>query len=169
MAAFAKFEGTKGVKGESTDSEHRDQVLLQTMSAPVHRSIPEGAKDQQRMRGETTMGDVVMVRELDLSSVGLQEACADGTLFTAVTIHFTTQLAGKNKTYLEYVLENVIVTGYSLHAHHSGQPLPTEEVTLNYTKARWKYTKWLQTDKSSDPQNESSHGSFDVGAQEKLS
>jgi len=36
-------------------------------------SIPEGAKDAQRSRGDTTLGDVVIVRELDKSSTKLQE------------------------------------------------------------------------------------------------
>lgn len=30
-------------------------------------------------RGETTLGDVVVVRQLDASSTKLQEACANGT------------------------------------------------------------------------------------------
>ena len=44
------------------------------MSAPIHRTIPEGARDQQRARGDTTLGDIVVVRELDKSSTPLQAA-----------------------------------------------------------------------------------------------
>lgn len=162
MAAFMKFDGGKGIQGEATDSQHPQWVIIQTMSAPIHRSIPEGAKDQQRMRGETTMGDVVIVRELDLSSVQMEESCADGTMFTSVTIDFTTQIGQRNRTYLRYILYNVIISSYNLHAHHSGEPLPTEEVTLAYTKAEWHYTKY---NSQTGNQEATPRGSFDVERQ----
>lgn len=37
-------------------------------SSPALHSIPQGAKDAQRSRGDTTLGDVVVVRELDKAS-----------------------------------------------------------------------------------------------------
>jgi hypothetical protein len=37
-------------------------------SSPALHSIPKGAKDAQRSRGDTTLGDVVVVRELDKAS-----------------------------------------------------------------------------------------------------
>jgi type VI secretion system secreted protein Hcp len=162
MSAFMRFVGGKSIQGESTDSKHEQWVIIQTMSAPIHRSIPEGATDQNRMRGETTMGDVVIVRDMDLSSVKMQEACADGTLFSDVEIEFTTQLGTDNKTYLRYVLSNVIISSYNLHAHHSGQPLPTEEITLAYTKAEWTYTKY---DSKTGEQAGKPVASFDVERQ----
>lgn len=136
MAAFLKIDG---VPGEATDSKHKDWIIIQSMSSPIYRSIPEGAKDSQRSRGDTTLGDIVVVRELDKSSVKLQEACANGTYYKSVEIHLTSQVGNAQEPYLKYVLSDVIVSSYSFHGNASGDPLPSEEVTLSYSKVEWTY------------------------------
>ena len=71
MPAFMKLGD---IKGECTDTDHKDWIIIESMSSPMYRSIPQGAKDQQRTKGETTLGDVVVSRQLDKSSTKLQEA-----------------------------------------------------------------------------------------------
>lgn len=127
------------VKGESTDQNHKDWVIIQSMSASFHRSIPQGAKDQQRSRGETTCGDVVLVRDLDKSSVKLAEACATGKYYDSVEIHMCSDIKGKREPYLKYKLANVVISSYSFHGNSSGEPVPSEEVTLSYTGVDWTY------------------------------
>jgi type VI secretion system secreted protein Hcp len=127
------------IKGEATDADHKDWILIESMSSPIFRSIPEGAKDQQRTKGDTTLGDVVAVRQLDKSSTKLQEACANGTFFKDVEIHFCTTVKNKQEPYLKYKLADVIVSSYSIHANSSGSPLPSEQLTMGYTKADWVY------------------------------
>ena len=127
MPAFLKLGD---IKGEATDNDHKDWIIIASMSSPLFRAVPEGAKDAQRTKGETTLGDIVVVRELDKSSTKLQEACANGTFFNEVEIHFCTTVKNKQEPYLTYKLKDVIVTSYSFHGNSSGDPLPTEEVTL---------------------------------------
>lgn len=158
MAAFLKIDG---VPGEATDSNHDGWIIIQSMSSPVFRSIPEGAKDSQRSRGDTTLGDVVVVRELDKSSVKLQEACANGTYYGTVEIEFTAQVGNSQQAYYKYKLSDVIVSSYSVHANASGDPLPSEEVTLSYTKVEWTYV--LLDPATGDPQG-NVVGSFNPGA-----
>ena len=136
MPAFMKLGD---IKGEATDKGHKEWIIIQSMSSPIFRSIPEGAKDSQRSRGETTLGDIVVVRELDKSSTKLQESCAKGEFFKEVEIHFCTTVQNKQEPYLKYKLENVIVSSYSVHANASGDPLPSEEITLGYTAVEWVY------------------------------
>ena len=136
MAAFMKLGD---IKGEATDNEHKDWIIIQSMSSPIFRSVPEGAKDSQRTKGQTTLGDVVVVRELDKSSTKLQEACANGTFFDEVEIHFCTTVKNKQEPYLTYLLKDVIVTSYSFHGNSAGDPLPSEEITLGYTEVEWTY------------------------------
>ena len=52
MPAFMKLGD---IKGEATDADHKDWIIIESMSSPIFRSIPEGAKDQQRTKGETTL------------------------------------------------------------------------------------------------------------------
>ncbi len=136
MPAFLKIGD---LKGASTDQDHKDWVIIESMSAPIHRSIPQGAKDQQRARGETTLGDVVVVRQLDKSSTKLAEACATGKFFPEVEIHMCSTIKGKQEPYLKYKLSNVIITSYGFHGNASGSPLPSEEVTLGFTEVEWTY------------------------------
>lgn len=136
MPAFMKLGD---IKGDATDQDHKDWILIESMSSPIHRSIPQGARDQQRSRGETTLGDVVVVRQLDKSSPKMQENCANGTPVKEVEIHFCTQAKNKQEPYLIYKLKDVIITSYSAHANASGSPMPSEEITLGYSAVEWTY------------------------------
>lgn len=136
MAAFMKLGD---IKGEATDSNHKEWIIIEAMSSPIFRSIPEGAKDSQRSRGDTTLGDIVVVRQLDKSSVKLQESCANGTYFDVVEITFTSQIGNEQIPYLKYKLSNVIISSYSFHGNAAGDPLPSEETTFGYSKVEWTY------------------------------
>lgn len=136
MPAYMKLGD---IKGEATDTDHKEWILLDSMSSPMFRSVPSGAKDQQRTKGETTLGDIAVSRQLDKSSTKLQEACANGTFFKEVEIHFCTTVKNKQEPYLTYKLSDVIVSSYSFHGNSSGSPLPSEQVTMGYTKAEWTY------------------------------
>ena len=136
MPAFIKLGD---IKGEATDTDHKEWVIIESMSSPMYRSIPPGAKDQQRTKGETTLGDIVCSRQLDKSSTKLQEACANGTFFKEVEIHFCSTLKNKQEPYLTYKLSNVVISSYSFHGNSSGSPLPSEQITLGYTNVEWNY------------------------------
>lgn len=136
MPAYIKLGD---IKGESTDSGHKEWAIIESMSSAVHRSIPQGARDQQRTKGETSLGDIVVVRQLDKSSTKILEACANGTFFKEVQIDFCTTVGNKQEPYLTYKLKNVIITSHSFHGNSSGSPIPTEEVTLGYSEIEWNY------------------------------
>ena len=136
MPAFMKLGD---IEGEATDSGHDKWIIIQSLSSPIYRSIPEGAKDQQRTKGETTLGDIVVMRELDKSSTKLQEACANGSFYQEVEVHFCSTVGNKQEPYLKYKLSNVIVTSYSFQGMAAGDPLPSESITLGYTEVEWTY------------------------------
>ncbi len=136
MSAFVKF---KDIEGESTDSGHDKWIIFESVSSSIHRSIPSGAKDQQRFKGETSLGDIQLVRQLDKSSPKIQEACANGTPFGEVEIHLCATVKNKEEPYLKYKLKNVIISSYSFHGDSSGDPLPSEQVSLSYTEVEWTY------------------------------
>ena len=146
MPAFLKLGD---IKGEATDDGHKEWIIIDSMSSPISRSIPAGAKDQQRTKGDTMLGDVVCVRNLDKSSTKLQEACANGTFYKEVEIHFCTTVKNKQEPYLKYKLFDVIVTSYSFSGNASGSPLPSEAISLGFSKAEWTYI--IVDPKTGDP------------------
>lgn len=136
MPAFMQL---KDVPGESTDQDHDGWVRIESMGSVISRTIGSGAKDNERTRGETILSDICVVRELDKSSVKIQESCAKGTFFKDVVIHFCSTFGSKQVPYLEYKLHNVLISGYSFGGSGAGSPLPSETVSLGYTKAEWNY------------------------------
>jgi type VI secretion system secreted protein Hcp len=136
MPAFVKLGD---IKGQATDADHKDWILIESMSAPISRSIPPNARDQQRTQGSTSLGDVVLVRELDKSSTKIQEACANGTFLPEVEIHLCATVKNKQEPYLIYKMKNVIISSYSFAGNASGSPLPIEQVSLSYTDIEWNY------------------------------
>ena len=138
MGLFIKIDG---IEGESTDAAHAKWILADSASLPVFRSIPGGAVDMQRTKGETSLGDISLTRQLDKSSPKLFEACALGKFNKEVLVEFTTTVGGKTETYLKWKLENVVFTGYSVHGNSSGEPLPSEQTSMNFSKITYTYTE----------------------------
>jgi type VI secretion system secreted protein Hcp len=136
MPAFLKLGD---IKGEASDNEHKDWIRMDSMHAPITRSIQSGATDQQRARGDTTLGDVVIIRPLDKSSPKLAEACASGKHFSDAEVHLCTTVKGKQEPYLRYLMKNVIISSYSFHGNGDGDPPPNEQITLSFTHVEWHY------------------------------
>jgi type VI secretion system secreted protein Hcp len=136
MPAYMKLGS---IQGEATEQNHKDWIIIDSMDAPIKRTIPAGAVNQQRTKGQTVLGDVKVVRELDKSSTKLAEACANGTYFADVEIHFCTTVNNAQEPYLTYKLKDVIVSSYNFHGEASGDPLPKEEVALSYSEIEWNY------------------------------
>jgi type VI secretion system secreted protein Hcp len=136
VSAFIKIGD---IEGQSTDRGHKGWILLDMLTSNIFRSIPRGAKDSQRTQGETTLGDIVVIRTLDKSTPKLAEACAAGKQFPEVEVHFCTTVGGAEEPYLKYKLKNVILSGYTFHANSAGDPLGSEEITLAYTEVEWTY------------------------------
>ena len=139
MGLFIKIDG---IEGESTDAAHVKWILCDSASLPVFRSIPGGAVDAQRTKGETSLGDISCTRQLDKSSPKLMAATALGKFNKEVLVEFTTTVNEKTETYLKWKLENVVFTGYSVHGNSSGEPLPSEQVSMNFSKITYTYTEF---------------------------
>ncbi len=105
MPAFMKLGD---IKGEATDTDHKDWVIIESMSS---RSSGQSTGSQRpaAYEGGNDLGDVVTTRQLDMSSTKLQEACANGTFFKEVEVHFCTTVKNKQEPYLTYKLSDVIL------------------------------------------------------------
>ena len=139
MPAYIKMPD---IKGESQEQNHKEWVYVESVSLPVHRSIQDGATGVGRSNGETVLGDIVIVKTWDSSTPSLAEACANGKYMDEVLIHLCSTINKKNVTNMELKLKSVIISSYSFHATSSQDPVPTEEITLNYTDIEWTYKKF---------------------------
>jgi type VI secretion system secreted protein Hcp len=139
MPAYIKLPG---INGESDEQGHKGWVYVDSVSLPIHRSIQDGATGVQRSSGETSLGDIVVVKTWDSSTPNLASACANGKYLDEVVIDLCSTINNQNVTNLEVKLKDVIISSYSFHGTGSQDPVPTEEVTLNYTTIEWCYNKF---------------------------
>jgi type VI secretion system Hcp family effector len=134
MPAYLKIGD---IKGEATDQDHEEWIAIDNISNGVSRTIPVGAKDAGRARGDTILSDISIQRSTDKSSVKLEEACASGKFFTEAEIHLCSTIKDKQQPYLEMKIKDVIISSFSFAGSASG--VPSESLTLAFTGVEWKY------------------------------
>lgn len=120
MPSYMQYEGIKG----TATGKHSGWIPLDSVSLSVHRSTgSEGDK--------TASSDLYVTKRVDSSSNLLASEAIVGQP-KKVKIDFAKE---DGTVYLAMDLENVIVSSYVVR----GQNPATENITLNYTKATYKY------------------------------
>jgi type VI secretion system secreted protein Hcp len=91
-----------------------------------------------RTGDSVSVSEVVVTKELDAASYRLFEEATGGQGQQA-TIHFTQTNANNGEdTYMEYVLEDCLITGFSVG---SNGDRPQETISINFTKIHFKPTE----------------------------
>lgn len=110
-AAVDAFIWFEGVAGESTDAKHRDWIELESFSAgPSLQAATAGGAAKLAQFHEFTF-----TRKYDASSPKLMKLLASGKHFPAVTISCR-KAGGDPHEYLDFKLENVMVSSYQMGA-----------------------------------------------------
>jgi type VI secretion system secreted protein Hcp len=137
MAIYMKIDT---IKGDVTAAGYTEWIAIHSLQFGVGRGISSqvgGAA--KREASAPSISEVTITKSFDKSSIEL----------------FAWSLAGKSKlvkidlvqtgtkdqlnAYLKYELTNTLLSGYSLS---SGGDLPTESISLNFTKITEKYTQY---------------------------
>ncbi len=139
MPAYIKLPD---IDGEVEEQNHAAWIEVDSVSLPIFRSITEGAKGAQRRSGETSLGDFVVIKQWDSSSPKLAEAVCNGVHMDEVLVHLCSTINNVNVVNMEIKLSDVILSGYSFMGTATQQPVPTEQITMNYTEIEWTYKKF---------------------------
>ena len=137
MAIFMKYDGID--KGSSTTKGHLGSsgwTELSSVQWGVGRAIANASQGNEREASAPSVSEIVVSKLLDMSSYRLFEESLTGDGKT-VTIHFTKTNKDQQDTYMEYVLSNTLVSGFSTNC--SGDR-PEETISLNFTKIEYNYT-----------------------------
>jgi type VI secretion system secreted protein Hcp len=136
MALVDFFLKLEGVKGESTDDKHKGEIDLESWSWGATNSA-SGHVGGGSGVGKVSVQDLHFVHKLDKASPQLFNFCASGGHINKGTL--VCRKAGKDPLeYLKIDLEQIYVTSISTGGHH-GDALPTEQVSLNFSKFHVKY------------------------------
>ncbi len=135
---YLKFE-TPNVVGESTDEEHKGQIEILSYMHGESQPTQSARSAAGSAAGKVSIMDFAVTKYLDKSSPILNLACCTGQHYKKVTIQLfrATKDAGKPVKYMEYVLEEVIISSYKVVS--SGGDVPIESLTFNFGKIRWSY------------------------------
>jgi len=125
--------------GDATDRGHKGWSNAVSISAPITHAVGYHG-GSQKGKGQTSIGNIDLVKEVDSATVKIQRACAMGKKIPKVQVHICTVVGDQREPFLMYELEDVYVTGYSLSTGFSDSAAAlTENVSLNFTKVTWTY------------------------------
>jgi type VI secretion system secreted protein Hcp len=130
------FLSLEGINGGIASGKFRDQVQVQSASWGVtHAGSPAGAAPH------VVVDDVIITKSIDRSSPELALYCAEGKNIPKATLSFIKGASSdKAKVYLKWVMTDTLVSGYEINDHGGGDTIPTERISLNFTKIEYAYT-----------------------------
>lgn len=131
---FLKIEG---IKGESQDSKHKDEIDVlawswgMSQSGTTHTGGGGGA-------GKVNVQDLSVTKYLDKASPNLMLYCCNGKHISEMNL--TVRKAGENALeYLKVTMKNGLVSSIS-DGGSGGEDRLTENVTLNFAEVKVEYT-----------------------------
>src|SRR5262249_18530570 len=117
----------------------------------IGRGITDASQGTEREASAPSGSEVVVSKYLDMASYRLFEEGLFGDGKT-VTIHFTKTNKDQQDTYMEYILSNTLVSGFSTS---SSGDRPVETVSLNFTKMEYNYcAQDAKNDKGETPKTD---------------
>jgi len=135
MAIYMNWDG---VPGDVTTQGFEKWIELSSFQWGIGRGIGSAISGQaSRESSIPSISEVVVTKRMDSSSPGLWTDSVAGQLNTTVKIAFTTTSKGATEQFLNYELTNTGLSGYSIS---SGGDMPTESLSLNFTKVMWSFT-----------------------------
>jgi type VI secretion system secreted protein Hcp len=158
--AVDMFLKLDGVKGESKDQKHKDEIHIESFSWGLSQTGAH-ATGGGGGAGKVAVHDISVTKFLDKASASLMLFCCNGKHIKEGLI--TVRKAGeKPLEYLKIKLTDILVSGIQESGH--GSELLTENVTLNFAKFHVDYQE-QKPDGSGSPAGEMG---WDVKANAKI-
>jgi type VI secretion system secreted protein Hcp len=137
MAAVDYFLKFDGIKGESTDAKHKDEIDVESWSWGETLARPAGG-GAGAGAGKVSTPDFPFVMRLNRASPGLMKACATGQHIKMAT--FSGRKAGKGQQdYLTFKFHDVLISSYQTSGSEHADVVPTDQVSLNFAKIEVEY------------------------------
>jgi type VI secretion system secreted protein Hcp len=138
MAAVDYFLKFDGIKGESVDAKHKDEIDVESWSwGETNASTPSSGGGAGA--GKVSMQDFHFVMGLNRASVGLMKACATGQHIKSATL--SARKAGKGQQeYLTFKFQDVLISSYQTGGSEDTD-VPTDSVSFNFAKLEVEYKR----------------------------
>ena len=127
----------EGIEGESSDAKHKGEIQLESFSwgetnAGSHSHGSGGGA------GKVSMQDFHFVMTVNKASPKLMLACATGEHIKKAIL--TCRKAGKEQQeFLKVTMSELLVSSYQTGGSGHSDIVPTDQISLNFTKIEWEY------------------------------
>ena len=136
MAAVDYFIKFDGIKGESADAKHKDEIDVEAWSWGETHVGPAGPGSGS---GKVQIQDFQFVMRLNTATTSLMKACATGQHIKMAT--FIGRKAGKEQQeYLTFKFLDVLVSSYQT-AGSEAEAVPSDQVSFNFAKIEVEYKR----------------------------
>ena len=148
MAIYMLYDG---VKGNVTANGFANHITLNSVNFGVGRGITmEAGNMSNRESTRPTISEVNISKFADSSITSLFKEAVSGSVGKTVVIKFVRTGADKVQEFMNYTLENCLVSSYSISADAEGEP--TENIALSFSKIMISYNDHDSNNKTSNPQ-----------------
>ncbi len=126
-----------GIKGESTDAKHKDEIEIESFSwgATQPGTFSSGVGGGA---GKVSFQDLHFTTRVNVASPNLMIACASGQHIKVATL--TVRKAGKEQQ--EYYLIKIsdsLVSSYQSGGSEGSNAVPVDQFSLNFAKIEFEY------------------------------
>ncbi len=148
MAIYLEYEG---IKGNVTADGYKDHIAVESVQFGVGRGISmEAGNLSNRESTRPSLSEITLTKAADNSVTAIFKEAVTGSAGKKVVIKFVRTGADKVQEYMDYTLENCLVSSYSMSASAEGEPM--ESISLSYSKIMINYSDFDKTNKSGNPQ-----------------
>jgi type VI secretion system secreted protein Hcp len=137
MAAVDYFLKIDGIKGESQDDKHKEEIQLESWSFGESNA---GTFSHGGGGGaaKVNMQDFHFVKRADKAGPKLFLACASGEHIKSAIL--TCRKAGKvQQEYLKVTLGDLLISSYNVSGQAQSNVVPMEEIALNFATIKIEY------------------------------
>lgn len=125
------------IPGESKDAKHKDEIELESFSWGATQTGTFGGGGGGGA-GKVSMQDFHFMMRVNKASPKLVLACATGEHIKNAIL--TARKAGKDQQdFLKYTFSDILVSSYQTGGASAGSEIPTESISLNYSKMEVEY------------------------------
>lgn len=137
MAAADYFLKIDGIKGESPDAKHKDEIQLESWSWGATNSGTH-AVGGGGGAGKVSMQDFHFVMKVNKSSPELMLANATGKHIPSALLTCR-KAGGKQEEYLKIKFSDLLISSYQTGGSGASDVLPTDQISFNFSKIEYEY------------------------------